>query len=309
MSNKLTGEQVRDKALQVGADLVGIASIDRFKEVPPDKNPVSIFPECKSVIVIGRRVLRGTLRGVEEGTNFSSTYGLFGYRWLEDNFISQTTYDLDIYIESAGWEAVPLFGYSQEGMPKGRKVSPDKPEPNVILDLDYAAQAAGLGEVGLGGFFLTPKYGHRQRFALILTDAELTPDPVFNGKICAECGACVSACPFGAIDPENRIKVGVPGYEREVARVDYEVCRSCPNGAMQAPGRGNRPDRLAAVCARTCMVRLEQAGKCSNEFENDFRKRKPWVVDSFQRSLEVGDDGAPADIGCGKNLDTIGRKS
>ena len=64
-------------------DLMGFASKERFEGLDPRYNPFSIFPEGKTVILIGRRVCRGSLRGVEEATNFSDYY-LFGSSWLND---------------------------------------------------------------------------------------------------------------------------------------------------------------------------------------------------------------------------------
>jgi hypothetical protein len=42
------------------------------------------------VVVLGRRITRGTLRGVEEGTQFSN-YRLYGYDWLDNRFVASTT--------------------------------------------------------------------------------------------------------------------------------------------------------------------------------------------------------------------------
>ena len=301
----MNANEVKAYARERGADLVGIASADRFESLPAESSPLSIFPELKSVIVVGRRILRGALRGVEEGTNIGGTYGMFGYQWLEDNFLSRTTYDTAIWLEAGGFEGVPLFGYAPDGIGKGAPVAPGKPAPNVIVDLPFAAQAAGLGEIGLADVFLTPEYGPRQRFALVLTDAELEPDAVRGKEICADCGACVEACPFGAIDADNKRKVGVPGHEMEVATVDYSICKSCPNGAMTAPGRGSRPDRLGALCVRTCVAQLEGAEKCSNRFDQPFRKRKPWALDAFHRpaNLEGGGGVHAGDVGCSKSYD------
>ena len=282
--------ELKELAKRYGADLVGIAPLERFTSQPAEQNPASVFPECKSVIVLGRRILRGALRGVEEGTNFESTYGMFGFRWLEDNFLSQTTYDVTCAIEAGGFEAVPLFGYTLDGMPTGRSVAPGRPAPNVIVNIDYAAQAAGLGEVGLGGFFLTPQYGPRQRFALILTDAEFTPDPVSDRHLCVDCDVCAKACPLGAIRDDCPSKFGVRGHTVTVAAVDYAVCRTCPNGAMQGPGRGTRPDRGAAACVRACVAHLETKGVLTQKFANPFRKREPWALDVHRRPVEVSPD-------------------
>lgn len=270
----MNANELKEFAGANGADLVGIAPVERLSGMAPERNPLSVFPECKSVVVIGRRILRGSIRGVEEGTNFGSTYGFFGHRWLEDNFLAQTTYDLTCWIESCGYEAVPLFGYFEEGMPHGIPVAENKPAPNVVVDVHAAAHAAGLGFVGDGGFFLTPEYGTRQRFAMILVDASLDGDAEQSLSSCKDCDACAKACPLGAIDSAKK-------------SVDYSICRSCANGAVIAPGRGSRPDRIAAACGRACMVHLEVTERCANSFKNVFRKRTPWALDSLRRPVPV----------------------
>jgi ferredoxin len=305
--NQELTQRVKHQARQMRADLVGVASADRFAAMPAEISPLSIFPECQSVLVLGRRVLRGSIRGIEEGTSFSNTYGHFGCQWLEDTFLAQTTYDVTCFIEELGFEAVPLFGYRPEGMPKGRPVAEGKPAPNVIVDLDFAAHAAGLGEVGLGGFFLTPQYGTRQRLAMILTDAPLAADAVRDKQICSDCGACAEACPLGAIDRETSRRVGVSGHDMKVATIDYGICSRCPNGAMNPPGRGTRPDRIAAACGRACLVKLEQARKLDNQFVQPFRKRRPWALDSLNRPADASKTPGAADIGCDRNADTIGQ--
>ena len=54
-------------AKRYDADLVGFAPASRFdKEDPIFK----IFPQTKTVIGLGFRVLRGIYRGIEEGTTY-----------------------------------------------------------------------------------------------------------------------------------------------------------------------------------------------------------------------------------------------
>ena len=51
---------------------------------------------------------------------------------------------------------------------------------------------------------MTPEFGVLQRFAFILTDAELDFDQPYAGdRICDECGLCVEACPGNAISAET----------------------------------------------------------------------------------------------------------
>lgn len=274
----LTAEKIKEFARTSGADLVGIANIERFKDIPAQHNPISIFPETKSVIVIGRRITRGTLRGVEEGTQFG-IYSIYGYEWLENRFLAMTTFKVAEFMEDNRWEAVPLPNLPHQIPPMGIAVKPDQPEPNVMLDFDDAAVRAGLGEIGYGGMFLTIEFGPRQRFQLILTDTELEPDPLLKESICDKCLACVKSCPLNAISPEKEKELVICGKKMMVAEIDYTKCSSCENGVC--PNRhhpAGKPDRLAAICIRSCINHLEKADRLKNKFSSPFRKRPVWEI-------------------------------
>ena len=101
-------KQIIEFAKQDDVDLIGFAKKSRFDEIDPQHNPFSIFPEGKTVIMLGKRICRGSLRGIEEGTNFGD-YQLFGKNWLEDEFLALSAYNITNFIESNGWEAVPVF--------------------------------------------------------------------------------------------------------------------------------------------------------------------------------------------------------
>ena len=269
---------VEAAAKKVGIDLIGFASKARFEGVDAQHNPFSIFPEAKTVIMVGKRICRGALRGVEEGTNFGD-YALFGKNWLEDEFLSIACYDLVRFIEDNGWEACPLFPNPSELGPQGVSVAEGRPEPNVYPDFDYAAVACGLGEIGKNGLFLSPKFGSRQRFHMILTDAELEETPLFDGHICDGCGKCAASCPLGAIDMSNTTEIDVCGKKMPVATINYDACRVCKNGACKNRFADTaRPDRVAALCNRTCLCHLEENDLVGNKFENAFRQREEWSV-------------------------------
>ena len=91
-------EQLKEQARAARCDLLGIAPIERFDGLPPERHPASIFPETRCVIVVGKRITRGSLRGVEEGTQFA-TYNLYGYEWVEDRFLSTTSIKLAEFLE------------------------------------------------------------------------------------------------------------------------------------------------------------------------------------------------------------------
>ncbi len=286
--NELT-KKVLDAAKREGLDLIGIAPKSRFDGIEAEHNPFSIFPEGKSVILVGNRICRGSLRGVEEGTNFGD-YGLFGRSWLEDEFIAIACYGLVNAIEDEGWEAVPIFPNPTEVEPMGVAVAEGRPAPNVHPDFDYAAVACGLCEIGKNGLALSPIYGSRQRFHMIITDAELEPTPILEKSVCDGCGKCAKSCPLGAINTEETEEIEICGKKMTVYKVDYEKCKVCKNGTLANRFTKNgKPDRIAALCNRTCMCHLEENGVLSNKFENSFRKREAWALDAFGNYANTDD--------------------
>lgn len=75
-------------------------------------------------------------------------------------------------------------------------------------DFLYSAHAvkAGLGQLGAHGLVLTKKYGPRQRFAAITTDAPMkVTEPCDLGvdELCRKCMRCVDICPTKALVPHK----------------------------------------------------------------------------------------------------------
>ena len=285
--------RIRAAAKEEGIDLIGFAPRDRFDSVDAAHNPFSIFPEGKTVIMVGRRICRGSLRGIEEGTNFGD-YALFGKNWLEDEFLSVACYALTNAIEDEGGEAVPIFPNPPEIAPSGVSVAPGRPAPNVFPDFDYASVAAGLCEISYNGIPFSAVYGSRQRFHMIITDAEIEGTPLLETGICTECMKCADTCPLGAISKTESETVDICGKKMTVAKINYDLCRVCKNGAIpnRFSAQKGKPDRIAALCNRTCMNGLEMLRRVSNTFENEFRKRDVWALDERGQYASVNREAA-----------------
>ena len=100
-------EQIRNYAKQIGADLCGFASMDRFEGAPKQMDPRYIFPDAKTCIVLAFRIPRGYFRGVEEGTYFCN-YTAMGYAGINEIYGPIVLRELCCFLEDEGYEAVPV---------------------------------------------------------------------------------------------------------------------------------------------------------------------------------------------------------
>jgi ferredoxin len=238
---RLLAEQVKRVARESGADIVGIGSMDRFEGAPKQHDARYIFPEAKSIIGLGFRIPRGALRGVEEGTLFYQ-YPAMGYASINEVYAPAVIREVSCFLEDLHWEGVPIRNFGGTGpysdfdgelgadsqygrsVPDSRPVREGSPAPDVYLHFRMAAYICGMGEIGFSNVFLTPQFGPRQRFAFLLTDAELEPDPVMEpGTLCDKCMRCVAECP-GALTAKESLKVTVAGKEIEMSKLDPWYC-------------------------------------------------------------------------------------
>ncbi len=274
-----------------GYDLVGVPPMASFDGLPPNEHPRSLFPDARSVIVLGSRIRRGEFRTMEEASLWQTPW-----RWL-------TEFDRVVrYIESRGCECVPYAPLDAACMPR-RPVRDGLCAPNgVRLSVEYAAVAAGLGEIGYHGMFMTSRFGIRQRLGLLVTDLEIGPGPMTQegGSPCDGCLECAKQCPLQAISTADSTTIQCNGKPMKLGSINALACGACPNGAAgdsryfagadelhfeiennQVKGdakskfaRGGLPNRLAAACGRACIAHFEATH--ATGYRTPFRVRAPW---------------------------------
>ena len=326
----MTSQEIKALAKQMGADIVGIGSIDRWADAPSQMDPKQIMPRAKSIIAMGFRVFRGSLRGIEEGTYFSN-YSAMGYGGITYLYMPMTVINLCKVIEDEGYEAVPMGhqsdwrGIDNKGFLRenySRPVAPGKPQPDIMVNLRIAAYLCGLGEIGYSKMLLTPEFGPRVRVGIIITEMELEPDPIMEpGTLCNRCMACVNACPGGCIPKDKTVKVNLAGHDVEWADVDMDKCARTfvgaehvaegetgeymPNSDQYKPASFSpfyhKPKNVyntgqaicgAMGCTRACMISLEARGVLKNKFHHPFRTQKLWTMDWSEEAI-ANDQRAP----------------
>jgi epoxyqueuosine reductase QueG len=183
--------RVKERARDLGADLVGVAPVARWAKAPLEHSPQGVFPGARSVVVCGIHFLDAcTELGAEDDPREP------GPALTEMNAsaaLQHLAYWLAKFIQDSGWRAIQI---RQSGAWSYRPR--EGAERGWIGDICsyYAAVCAGLGEIGWNNLCLTPEFGPRQRFVPVITDAPLAPDPLYEGEpLCDRCGLCAKRCP------------------------------------------------------------------------------------------------------------------
>ena len=209
----LTNEMIKAKARELGASVCGIGKI--YDEPDAQRDPRQILPKAKCIIGFGFVVPKTLFNTMNRDVQYY-TYTTLGVKYPDEELAEIFLLKIGGMIEDEGYDAC-----LQKSVPnlriKGDKttnpevmdtyelvhataVAPGKPVPDVIIDFGKAAKACGIGERGLSGKILNPKYGPYMRYCFIITDAPLDTDEPITTPICDGCGECIKACPGKAID-------------------------------------------------------------------------------------------------------------
>ena len=205
-------ERVKEYALELGFDLVGIASAEAFDDheavtlermrkglmdglpwftearVRRGCNPEELLPGARSIITLGMSYYVPEGDGGSEtpaGPKGSTGLGKVArYAWGDDYHRVMKERMKALVEGLARHLDLPI---------RARWYVDDGP----MLDR-AAAQRAGLGWFGKNTNILSPSHGSWIFLGQVVTDLEMAPDPA-SKKTCGSCVRCIDSCPTGAI--------------------------------------------------------------------------------------------------------------
>jgi epoxyqueuosine reductase len=190
----ITSKTIKKIANRCGADLCGIASVERFKQAPEGFHPIDIYPSTRSIIAFARKIPDSAFAS---HTPVPYTFLIT----LVLNEVYQLTLHIVRELDYVGVTAVPVPSEPYESWDKETMTGKG------IVSLRHAAYLAGIGVIGRNHLLTNRRYGNRITLGAVLTDVELAPDPIGNEPICPSgCNVCRSACPVNAIRREGVIQ-------------------------------------------------------------------------------------------------------
>ena len=218
-----------------GANLVGIASVERFEGAPNGHHPCDFIEKAKSVITFGIAILHHSIHWEGHLVNSELVpvqhrkdilqkyfYRKTGYGFIND-LLDSLAFRVARSLEDQGYPS--LFFPATYGHDVSEFIKERIPLGLGLFSQRHAAIMAGLGEFGLNNLVVTSQYGPRVRFNSVITEAELEPSKLLEKKVCLgeSCSICVEGCP-GALSLRQ-------SYEPEVvwtitpAQTNIEACR------------------------------------------------------------------------------------
>lgn len=184
-------KKVKDLALDLGADLCGLAHIQAFREAPAGFHPSDILGSCRSVLVLAKRLPRGAA-GVDPRIVYNRANELC---LLE---VDRIAFLMAAELDKWGVTAVSLpsdgpYDHWEPEVLRGRGV----------LSLRHAAVLAGLGRLGRNTLVINEKLGNMMAIGAVLTDLELKTDPPAAQLYRPKCRRCQEVCPALALGEKD----------------------------------------------------------------------------------------------------------
>lgn len=216
----MDSNKIKEIMLSLGADLCGIASIDRFEGAPKGYHPLDVLPSCKSVISFGCRFPVAALK-CKTPTPYTRVRNSITAK------MDAIALDFCIEMEKHQMTCVPIPTLESEWDKNTERW-------RGIISQKHAAQAAGLGTIGRHSLLITPEFGSMIWLGAVLCEQNLVPDEM-KQNICENCNQCVEVCPVNALEHREIKQQMCWDYafgddeEKQVWAISCHKCRdACP---------------------------------------------------------------------------------
>ncbi len=185
----INSNEIKKILYDLGADLCGIAPIERFKNAPDGFHPKDVFSECKSVVVFAKRTPSASM--------------LSGNRVVYTHVTTSTFMELDriclnacCHLDKLNVGAVMIPAddpYEYWDKEKNHGIA--------ILSLKHAGELAGIGVIGKNTLLVNKDLGNMMYLGALLIDKEVEGDKVITEKYCYDkCKICIENCPKKALN-------------------------------------------------------------------------------------------------------------
>jgi epoxyqueuosine reductase QueG len=221
--------EVYDLLATQEVDLIGVAPVERFNNVPDTRHPHNILSSCLNVLVFGIQQIGPVV------DNLPSSRYTFTQQYLTvTRKLDHVAMSVSRLFEKARYNSIqiPSEGFYNKQTLQGH------------LSHVETAVFAGLGEIGLSGLLLTPQFGPKVQLVSVINDAPLASSPMAETGLCtrwqAGCKkACTRLCPAGAISESG---------------LDKAACNSYQNKFLTVGAYVYAPSVLCGLCIKGCPV-------------------------------------------------------
>lgn len=231
-------EKVKDRIIDLGADLVGIADVEPLKELKVD--PPDLLKSFTRAVSIALKLPAAVFEEISDRPTpiYKSVYQTANLT------LDQIAFRTAMALQDGGHYSLPI--------PASQVL--DHENLYAAISHKAVARMAGLGWQGKNLLLITPKYGSRVRLATVLTNAPLDVDGPIKNR-CGDCTACQDACPSQAIRGVNT----ETHYRNRDEAMYFSRCREKVMGEFAKIPEVGVP--ICGICIKVCPFGREKSVK------------------------------------------------
>ena len=219
----ISQHEIKQIVINNGADLFGVAPVNRFENAPKGFHPVDIYKKTKSVIVFAKRIPSETL------------YAESCVPFTHINTLAMQAVDLMTFHISAEFETIGIKNVIIPTDDPYEFWDDENKTGRAILSLRHTGYLAGLGVIGRNNLLVNEYFGNMIQIGALLTDTEIEPSPLADYKTCADnCRICIDTCPVKALDGttvNQKLCRPLSVYKNEkgyILKKCYNCRKNCP---------------------------------------------------------------------------------